>query len=270
LPRFQRLVRSLCWRPGWPSSVPPRWFAHAAPARKPVVSVAQLRSLSRMQPERPPTNSRKQQLQRPVALSSPQAEWRAAEGLPAMSEITGLLQRVNEGESGARDALFSQLYSELRQLARSRLRRSEPVTVLNTTSLIHESYLRFVQARSLVFEDRTRFFAFAAHVMHSVVVDEVRKRHAERRGGGAEHVDLDTSQIDASGSGEGDERQILQVHEALNDLAALEPRLAQVVEMRYYGGLTETEIAEALGVNERTVRRDWDKARALLFDALKA
>ena len=184
-----------------------------------------------------------------------------------MSEITELLHRVNAGETGARDALFSLLYTELRKLARSRLRRSEQVTLLDTTSLIHESYLRYVQARSLTFDDRGSFFAFAANVMHSVIVDEVRKRHAQRRGGEAEHVELDTGAADAH---QADGAQILQVHDALRDLAALEPRLAQVVEMRYFAGLTETEIAGVLGITERTVRRDWDKARTLLFDALRA
>ena len=149
---------------------------------------------------------------------------------------------------------------------RARLRRSEPVTVLGTTALIHESYLRYVQSRSLRFEDCGRFFAFAASVMHSVVVDEVRKRHAERRRGAIKHVDLDKADADAQRRGEA---QILRVHLALRDLARLAPRLAQVVEMRYFAGLTETEIGAVLGLSERTVRRDWDKARTLLFDALR-
>ena len=183
-----------------------------------------------------------------------------------MSDITALLSRLNSGDETARAELFSLLYPELRKLARSRLRRSEPITLLDTTSLMHESYLRFVQARSLAFEDRGRFFAFAANVMHSIVVDEVRKRHAERRGGEAVHVEFDTGAVDAQ---QGDEAQILRVHDALSDLEALEPRLAQVVEMRYFGGLTEPEIAAALGLTERTVRRDWEKARTLLYDALR-
>jgi len=183
-----------------------------------------------------------------------------------MSEITELLERVTGGEPGARETLFGLLYPELRRLARSRLRRSEPITLLDTTSLMHESYLRFAQARSLSFDDRGRFFAFAANVMHSIVVDEIRKRRAECRGGAAEHVEFDTGAVDAQ---QGDEEQILRVHEALHDLAALEPRLAQVVEMRYFAGLTEAEIATTLGLTERTVRRDWDKARTLLYDALR-
>jgi RNA polymerase sigma factor (TIGR02999 family) len=183
-----------------------------------------------------------------------------------VSEVTQLLQRINAGDAAARDALFGLLYQELHKLARSRLRRSETITLLDTTSLVHESYLRFLNARELEFADRGRFFGYAASVMRSIVVDEVRKRHAERRGGAAEHVELDTGVAD---SVQTDEDQILRVHEALDELSALDPRLAQVVEMRYFAGLTEPDIAEALGVNERTVRRDWDKARTLLFSALR-
>lgn len=99
-----------------------------------------------------------------------------------MSEITRLLQRVNEGDAVAREALFAALYQDLRQLARCRLRRSETITLLDTTSLVHESYLRYLNARELSFDDRVKFFAYAASVMRSIVMDEVRKRHAERRG----------------------------------------------------------------------------------------
>jgi len=183
-----------------------------------------------------------------------------------MSEITHLLQRVNDGDPAAREALFAALYQDLRQLARSRLRRNETITLLDTTTLVHESYLRYLNARELSFVDRGKFFAYAASVMRSIVVDEVRKRHAERRGGSAEHVELDTGSTDAMAT---DDDQIVRVHEALDELAALEPRLARVVEMRYFAGLSETDIAGALGVTERTVRRDWDKARTLLFDALR-
>lgn len=183
-----------------------------------------------------------------------------------MSEITELLQRVNDGDAIARDALFAMLYQDLRKLARSRLRLSETITLLDTTSLVHESYMRYLNARELAFADRGKFFAYAASVMRSIVVDEVRKRHAERRGGSAEHVQLDTGSVDAMAT---DDDQIVRVHEALDELATLDPRLARVVEMRYFAGLTEVDIAGALGLTERTVRRDWNKARALLFDALK-
>ena len=182
-----------------------------------------------------------------------------------MSETATLLKRINLGDAGARDALYARLYPELRRLARARLARSETITLLDTTSLVHESYLRFLNARELDFGDRGRFFAYAATVMRSVVVDEVRKRHADRRGGEAVHVELSDEVADGVAR---DEDQVLRVHEALEELAALDSRLAQVVEMRYFAGITEKDIAAALGVTERTVRRDWDKARTLLFSAL--
>ncbi len=183
-----------------------------------------------------------------------------------MSEMTDLLQRVNAGDSAARESLFALMYQDLRKMARARLRQNETITLLNTTSLVHESYLRFLNARELSFADRGKFFAYAATVMRSIVVDEVRKRHSERRGGSAQHVELDTGVGDSL---ENDEDQIIRVHEALDELSALDPRLAQVVEMRYFAGLTEQDIAETLGVTERTVRRDWAKARTLLFSALR-
>jgi RNA polymerase sigma factor (TIGR02999 family) len=183
-----------------------------------------------------------------------------------MSEITQLIVRINAGDLEARQSLFALLYEDLRKLARSRLRRGETVTLLNTTSLVHESYLRFLNSRELEFADRGKFFAYAASVMRSIVVDEMRKRRAERRGGSAEHVELDTGAADVLAQ---DDEQIIRVHEALVELSALDPRLGQVVEMRYFAGLTEQDIAGALGVSQRTVRRDWDKARTLLFAALK-
>ena len=162
--------------------------------------------------------------------------------------------------------LFNELYQRLRLLARSHLRRNEPITLLDTTSLVHESYLRYVNSRDLDFADRGKFFAYAASVMRSIIVDEVRRRHAERRGGSAEHVTLSTDAVDSLAR---DDEEILNVHEALEELAALDPRLARVVEMRYFAGLSENDIAVALGVTDRTVRRDWDKARTLLFNALR-
>jgi RNA polymerase sigma factor (TIGR02999 family) len=183
-----------------------------------------------------------------------------------MSEITALLKRINQGDSEARDVLYARLYPDLRKLARSRLARNETVTLLDTTGLVHETYLRFLNARALAFADRGRFFAYAASVMHSVIVDEVRKRRAERRGGDAVRLALDDDVAD--GLADAGAAQILRVHEALGELAALDPRLAQVVEMRYFGGCSERDIAATLGITERTVRRDWSKARTLLYDAL--
>lgn len=190
---------------------------------------------------------------------------------PPDAPITALLHAVQSGQPGAADALVAQLYQELRRLAHSRLRRAGSITLLDTTALVHEGYLRLRAGQdgdgAPGFADRRHFFAYAARAMHSVVVDLVRARQAERRGGGAERLPLDTAVADDLSGAQGDE--ILRVHEALQELAQVDARLASVVEMRYFGGLTEPEIAEALGVTERTVQRDWQKARLLLAAALR-
>jgi RNA polymerase sigma factor (TIGR02999 family) len=182
-----------------------------------------------------------------------------------MGSLTELIQKVADGDLAARDELFAAAYSELRKLARSRLRDGGRNTVLETTALVHESYLRFVRVGKLRIEDRRAFFAYASKVMRSVVIDAVRERQAERRGGNLAELTLDTQVSAELPSGEA---EVLHVHEALLALERAEPRLAQVVEMRYFGGYSEPEIAEVLGVTERTVRRDWDKARLLLMSAL--
>jgi RNA polymerase sigma factor (TIGR02999 family) len=180
--------------------------------------------------------------------------------------LTQLLGRMQAGDLDARDALFEVAYSELHRLAQSRLRRGGRNVVLDTTSLVHESYLRFLKVGELQIEDRRSFFAYASQVMRSVIVNSVRDRMAEKRGGGWMPVTLST-QI-ASSMPEGDET-VLKVHEALSLLEQAQPRLARVAEMRYFGGYGEQEIAETLGVTERTVRRDWEKARGILAAALK-
>lgn len=184
-----------------------------------------------------------------------------------MASLTELIERVGTGSQEARDELFAAAYGELRKLARSRLKDGGRNTMLQTTALVHESYLRFVHSGVLRISDRKAFFAYASMVMRSVVIDTVRERQAERRGGGEAELTLDTHLRDSLPSGEA---EILHVHEALLALEAVEPRLAKVVEMRYFGGYTEEEIAETLEVTARTVRRDWEKARLLLVAALSA
>jgi len=185
-----------------------------------------------------------------------------------MSEITTLLKAAGTGDRQAADQAFALLYADLQRLARSRMRRSGDMTLLDTTALVHESYLRFQGsgAGEVEFADRQHFLGYAARVMHTVVVDMVRSRQAERHGGAAEHVTLNTAIGDAAYR---HDDEILRVHEAIEELAAIDPRLCQVVEMRYFGGLSEAEIAAVLGVTERTVQRDWQKARILLATVLK-
>jgi RNA polymerase sigma factor (TIGR02999 family) len=183
-----------------------------------------------------------------------------------LGQITQLLARMQEGDDNARDALFAATYDELRRMARSRLRDGGRNTLLDTTSLVAESYLRFVRVGQLRIEDRRAFFGYAARVMRSVIVDSARERLAERRGGGVLPLTLNTELIENLAEGE---ESILRIHEALKDLERADARLAQVVEMRYFGGYSEQEIAETLGVTERTVQRDWEKARLILRASLK-
>lgn len=184
-------------------------------------------------------------------------------------EITNLkvlLDAARAGDRPALDELFSLMYSELHQLAHARLTRDERPVQLDTTSLVHESYLRCLKAGQLNVVDRSHFLAYAAKVMRSIVVDLARQRRAERHGGDATHVPINT---DLAESVHASEEEIIQVDDALVDLAKVDERLVHVVEMRFFAGLSEKEIASVLGVTERTVRRDWEKARLLLQAALK-
>jgi RNA polymerase sigma factor (TIGR02999 family) len=183
-----------------------------------------------------------------------------------MTQLTELLGRVRSGDAGARDTLLAAAYAELHQLARARLRDGGRDSVLDTTCLVHESYLPFVNAGELRAEDRRPFFAYASQVMRSVIVDSVRDRIAEKRGGDSRPLILSTK---LSSNIADSEETILRVHEALEDLQKAEPRLAQVAQMRYFGGYSEQEVAETLEVTERTVQRDWDKARLILAEALR-
>jgi RNA polymerase sigma factor (TIGR02999 family) len=183
-----------------------------------------------------------------------------------MGQITLLLSRMGQGDKAARDQLFEVAYGELKRLAHVRLYQGGRSNVLDTTALVHEAYIRFIQSSELRSEDRRSFFAFASQVMRNVIVDTARTRLAQRRGGGANDLTLSTQLLDQLSSGE---QAILDVHEALLALEEADPRLARLVEMRYYGGYSEAEIAEALGVTERTVQRDWSKARLLLKEALR-
>jgi RNA polymerase sigma factor (TIGR02999 family) len=161
--------------------------------------------------------------------------------------------------------LFPALYNELRRLARSRLAGGGRHTMLDTGTLVHEAFLRMQRDGGVSVKDREHFMAYAATTMRSIVIDFVRRRSAERRGGDVQHVTLDTRAADVLG---GSDDEILAVHEALETLAEVDPRLVSVVEMRYFAGLTDIEIGAALGVTDRTVRRDWERARLLLADML--
>jgi RNA polymerase sigma factor (TIGR02999 family) len=182
-----------------------------------------------------------------------------------MGDVTQLIASAREGDRTALGSLFELLYPDLRRIAHARL-GSHQRDVMDTTSLVHECYLKFAQASRLAPEDRVHFLAYAASAMRSIIVDAARANLAQRRGGDAQHVTLDTNVAE---SVPGPESEILDVHAALDDLAKLDERLAKVVEMRYFAGMKDEDIGAALGLTDRTVRRDWEKARLLLASALR-
>lgn len=177
------------------------------------------------------------------------------------SDFTAALIAHREGEAQAFDRLVDLVYAELKQLARRQRRRAEgPQASLQTTALVHETYLRLVQQSQAHYNDRGHFFAAWARAMRHVLVDEARKRSAQKRGGGTPDVPLDEDKT-------ADERApelVLGVNEALTRLGDRDPHLQQIVECRFFAGLTEPETAEALQMSLRSVQRGWWKARAWL------
>lgn len=184
-----------------------------------------------------------------------------------LGDVTVLLQAARQGEGLAIGRIFELLHPELKRIAHARLRYRDDRLLMETGALINEAYLRLLNVDRLAAADRGHFLAYAAQVMRSVVVDIVRETQAERRGGGQQcFVTLDTGALNAALPHGEDE--ILRVHEALEQLAHIDARLVKVVEMRYFVGLSNQEIADSLGVTSRTVERDWEKARTFLHHIL--
>ena len=183
-----------------------------------------------------------------------------------MGEVTELLKRIRQNDRAALDELVTLVYPDLHRMARNRLAQNDTITLLDATSMVHEAFMRLQGSGRIDAQSRPQFFVYAAQVLRSVMVDFARKRRAERRGGGQANVTL--SEELAAGLG-GTDEDIERVNDALDDLAESDPRLRHVVEMRYFGGFNDQEIAEALGVTDRTVRRDWERAKLLLSVALK-
>jgi RNA polymerase sigma factor (TIGR02999 family) len=179
--------------------------------------------------------------------------------------ITGLLGELRAGRRDAFDQLLPLVYHELRRTARREL-AVRPSDTLSTTALVHELYLKLSRSPRSDWRNRSHFLGVAAVAMRHILVDRARRRTAEKRGGAHRNVTLDDDLTATDAQAE----WLLELHEALDQLALLDARLARVVECRFFGGMTEQETAEALGVTERTVRRDWVKARGLLYQALAA
>jgi RNA polymerase sigma factor (TIGR02999 family) len=182
----------------------------------------------------------------------------------APGSVTELLLAYRGGQQAALDELLPLVYEHLRTVARAQLRREARhragAHTLSTTALVHEAYFKLADSARLDVADRAQFLGVAARAMRQVLVDHARRFRSQKRGGGVAHLDLD----DANVAVEERADMLVALDESLARLAALNPRLAQVIEMRFFGGLTEEETAAALGVTDRTVRRDWVKARAWL------
>ena len=189
-----------------------------------------------------------------------------ATGRPSMDDnVTQLLVDYQEGEDGAAEQLWAAVYDELRQLARHRMKRERQGHTLGTTALVHECYLKLIDQTQVEWESRLHFYAMASRIMRNILVDYARRRTAQKRGGGAPHVDLEKVQLS-------DQHEtahlFIALDEALAQLSAMDERLAKVVEYRFFGGMTEKEIAQLLDLSPRTIRRDWRKAKGWLARAL--
>jgi RNA polymerase sigma factor (TIGR02999 family) len=183
---------------------------------------------------------------------------------PSAHEITGLLLAWRDGDSGALERLTPLVYQELRRLARGYLRGERAGHTLQTTDLVHEAYLRLIDARQMRWQNRAHFFAVSAQLMRRILVDFARARRHLKRGGGAAQVSLD----EALTIGPEHDADLVALDDALTDLAKLDERQSKVVELRFFGGLSEPEIAEVLQVSPRTVSGDWHLARAWLLREL--
>ena len=180
-------------------------------------------------------------------------------------DVTQLLVKYQNGSTQAEERLWDAVYDELRKLARHRMRRERKDHTLGTTALVHECYLKLVDQTQVEWESRLHFYAMASRIMRNILVDYARRRTAQKRGGGAPHVNLEKVQISDS---EETAHLFIALDTALSELAEMDERMAQVVEYRFFGGMTEKEIAELLDVSARTVRRDWRKAKGWLARAL--
>lgn len=185
--------------------------------------------------------------------------------MPARENLTALLGAFAHGEDGAADAVLPLVYAELRRIAHRRRWQWNEQESPDTTSLVHEAYLRLASREGEAWENRGHFFYFASVAMRSILVDHARNVHRGKRGGGWHQVELtESAAVSVQKSAE-----LLALDEALERLVTQEARLAQIVECRFFGGLTVEETAEALGIAPATVKRGWDTARAWLFQHLR-
>lgn len=173
-------------------------------------------------------------------------------------ELTRLLRAVENEDRAAFDQLFEAVYQQFRVIARQRMRGAVGEMTINTTGLVHESYLRLIDGNALSYSSSQHFFATASRVMRNIIVDHARARLSAKRGAGVRPVSLDNHQIAIADQAE----QLFEIDRQLSRLEASDERLARLIEMRFFGGLTEPESAAALGISVSTVQRDWARAKA--------
>jgi len=186
--------------------------------------------------------------------------------MPEAQPVTQLLADWGAGDSAAFDRLLAIVYGDLSTIAHRKLARDQPGHTLNTHALVHESYMKLIDAQKVGWRDRGHFFAVAGRAMRQVLIDHARKRKAGKRGSGQHAVTFDEEAFRGASDQKLD--RLIAVDRALRDLETRDERLARVVECRYFAGLTTKETAEALGSSPRTVERDWTRARAYLREAL--
>ena len=182
-----------------------------------------------------------------------------------MSEATHILEAIEEGDAKATGKLLPMVYEELRRLAAQKMAREQPGHTLQATALVHEAWLRLGADSQPGWQTRAHFFAAAAEAMRRILVERARRKHRDKRGGGAEHVDVAELEIAAP---PGNEEEALAVHEALDLFAAHDGRKAEVVKLRYFVGFSFEETAEVLGISVPTAKRDWAYARAWLHQEI--
>jgi RNA polymerase sigma factor (TIGR02999 family) len=181
------------------------------------------------------------------------------------SDVTLLLSALTRGDQGAASKLMPVVYDELRRLAGAYMRRERVDHTLQATALVHEAYLKLVEQRSVNWQSRAHFFGIAAQLMRRILIDHARGHSRQKRGGDEKKVSLDEAFVLSEQQAD----ELLAVDDSLNQLAKIDPRQAKVVEMRFFGGLSVEEAAEALGVSPKTVKRDWSVAKAWLYADLK-
>lgn len=180
------------------------------------------------------------------------------------SKLASLFAAVERGEAAARDVLFAELYAELHRLARRQLSRRGARPSLSTTTLLHEAYLEISTRDGVAFPERGHFMAYAARVMRGLIVDDARRRMAHKRGGLFELTSLEIDAADVASA-----RELTEISEALDELAAVEPVLAETVDLKFFCGFSFGEIAAMRGVSTRTIQRQWERARIWLFDSVR-